>query len=376
MGRSCAVKGCRATNNLFKASAEKLDEWRQILSAYTVKVLYVCKDHFLDWEYDLVKKRLLKDAVPTLNLGFHLALTRTQQQSQGVVTATPPKVVKAEVLESFVDPSALLQQTYHTSDNQHMENRLVKVEKSESVNVIAFNAVEAMDSTDGNAGGPTDPTDSNAAGQTDSTDFNAVGPANSTDYQLLKNILEEAKVSVLKAQECALDISQNTDSASNNLSHYFTQVTRSIDQAVISTTLGLSALDSILTMSREEERPVAMEIQVKQELRDENIKFKADLQDGDNTGNEGPRKIIQPGLAYPDLVHVEAEQVYNCNQCEYSTKVKRYLSYHVKSQHMPRRFKCEQCDFTANRPYEMKNHMKADILYSTWSTSVREKTRM
>lgn len=53
------------------------------------------------------------------------------------------------------------------------------------------------------------------------------------------------------------------------------------------------------------------------------------------------------------------QEIYSCNECDYSTRVKRYLTYH-KETHTAGKYKCLYCNYVSHRPGIVKNHMKVN----------------
>ena len=47
----------------------------------------------------------------------------------------------------------------------------------------------------------------------------------------------------------------------------------------------------------------------------------------------------------------------NCKQCYKSFKGKDAMNHHIDRQHGGLRFMCDQCDFKANRNFELKVHL-------------------
>ena len=50
---------------------------------------------------------------------------------------------------------------------------------------------------------------------------------------------------------------------------------------------------------------------------------------------------------------------YHCTQCTASFSFTRNLNQHIKETHEEKRLLCDQCEFTTNKNYALKNHIEA-----------------
>ena len=73
--------------------------------------------------------------------------------------------------------------------------------------------------------------------------------------------------------------------------------------------------------------------------------FYDDLDQGSDGNEELEKKILNN------------ESIFKCDRCKYSTTEARYLKQHKQS-HEPGKYICEQCDYTANKLYALKNHIR------------------
>eukprot|EP00088_Acartia_fossae_P006981 TRINITY_DN13235_c0_g1_i7.p1 TRINITY_DN13235_c0_g1~~TRINITY_DN13235_c0_g1_i7.p1 ORF type:complete len:800 (+),score=93.80 TRINITY_DN13235_c0_g1_i7:26-2425(+) len=158
------------------------------------------------------------------------------------------------------------------------------------------------------------------------------------DYQLLKEFLEEAKSCAEKAQHLTVKLSKDVLSTSN-VGEYLTQVTSSIDQAVISTTQGLSALESILLI-REEEFG-SQDVEMTDPLIEENV---VPVQ-------ESPVISTQKG-------NDVKKKKYQCKDCDFSSDKEHPYRKHRREHQGMDKFKCKDCDYTAPKTYTVRSHMK------------------
>ena len=52
-------------------------------------------------------------------------------------------------------------------------------------------------------------------------------------------------------------------------------------------------------------------------------------------------------------------ELFHCEQCEYSSPRKDILRQHIRSKHMEKNVKCDQCDFVTDRNSALKKHVNA-----------------
>eukprot|EP00088_Acartia_fossae_P064764 TRINITY_DN7976_c1_g1_i2.p1 TRINITY_DN7976_c1_g1~~TRINITY_DN7976_c1_g1_i2.p1 ORF type:complete len:696 (-),score=93.11 TRINITY_DN7976_c1_g1_i2:160-2205(-) len=170
----------------------------------------------------------------------------------------------------------------------------------------------------------------------------------SNQCHLLKDILEEAKLTLEKAHECAVEISQSQIFTSLE---YFAEVTSSIDQANISTTVGLTALESILSTRKYES---GHETGIKEEL------IEADNSDIEDNEFNGKVQVVTP----------EPPEEFDDADSTFFPKLKKPKS--DKSGPLPKKFKCVECSYVAARPTEMKTHLRSEHGRTEDSTLVCE----
>jgi hypothetical protein len=50
-------------------------------------------------------------------------------------------------------------------------------------------------------------------------------------------------------------------------------------------------------------------------------------------------------------------ELFHCEQCEYSSLRKDRLRQHIRSKHLEKNIKCDQCNFVTDRNHNMKKHV-------------------
>ena len=55
--------------------------------------------------------------------------------------------------------------------------------------------------------------------------------------------------------------------------------------------------------------------------------------------------------------HKHKNELFHCEQCEYSSPRKDRLRQNIRSKHMENKIKCDQCDFVTDRNHNMKKHV-------------------
>ena len=61
--------------------------------------------------------------------------------------------------------------------------------------------------------------------------------------------------------------------------------------------------------------------------------------------------------SHPELA-AQGQKVYLCDQCEFATRLKRYLDMHQKRMHQNFEMMCERCHYKTNSEYQFKLHIE------------------